>query len=199
MISAARHRSPGPGRAVRSRAPGRRRAALAAGAAAVVAAAGGCTGFTPGNGELTDDINVSSTLLMEGSMLPDAFTCRGEGEAGSPPLQWSGQPEDIGSFAIVADAPGAAEVFWVLFDLDPATVEIRQDGVPQPAHTGENSFGDTGYTPPCPEEDDPHEYRFTVYALDQKLELPQGAPLTDTLEQISAHTVARGSLVTAAE
>lgn len=199
MISAARHRSTGPGRAVRSRAPGRRRPLLAAGAAAALAAAGGCTGFTPGNGELTDDINVTSTLLMEGKPLPDAFTCRGDGEGGSPPLQWSGQPGDAASFAIVADDPGAAEVFWLLYDLDPATVEIRQDSVPQPAHPGENSFGETGYTPPCSEEDDPREYRFTVYALDQKLDLPQGAPLSRALEEISAHAVARGSLETSAE
>ncbi len=199
MFSAARHRSSGSGRAVPSRARFRRGSALVCGAAAVAAAAG-CSGLTSGNGELTDDINVTSTLLQEGRMLPDTFTCHGEAEEGvSPPLQWSGQPDDVGSFAIVADDPGSAEVFWVVYGLDPATVEIRQGGLPQSARAGLNSSGEADYAAPCPEQDEHYDYRFTVYALDAMPELAAGAPLEESLEVISQHTIARGSLTTTHE
>ena len=48
--------------------------------------------------------------------------------------------------------------------------------------------------PPCDPEG---TYRFTVYALDAKLDLSQGAELPDTLREIAAHTIARGRLTAA--
>ncbi|GAB3497459.1 YbhB/YbcL family Raf kinase inhibitor-like protein [Nocardiopsis coralliicola] len=177
---------------VRPRFSGTARAAAAAAACGVLAA--GCSGPSSGGGELTDDINVTSTMLQAGRPVPDAFTCLGDGDGVSPPLQWSGQPEEAGSFAVVADDPATAEVLWVVYDLAPDTVEIRQDTVPQPAQLGLNSAEEADYKAPCPEEDEAYDYRFTVYALSEPLGLAGGAPLEESLEAISAHTIARGSL-----
>ncbi|GHD28371.1 hypothetical protein GCM10007147_28220 [Nocardiopsis kunsanensis] len=175
---------------------------MAAGAAVV--ATTGCGMFTPGlSGEMPDDITVTSPLLQEGQPLPEVYTCEGvENEEGekisgvSPPLNWSGMPEDAGSTALVVDDPSEATVFWVVHDLDPELVELRQNTVPTGAKQAENSAGTAEYTAPCPEGDAFHEYRFTVYALHEGLGLPDGAPLETTLEAISERAVARGTLVT---
>ncbi|WP_304450827.1 YbhB/YbcL family Raf kinase inhibitor-like protein [Nocardiopsis sp. YSL2] len=122
-------------------------------------------------------------------------------EGTSPPLNWSGlpDPDSVGSIAVVVDDPQAAEVFWVLFDVDPQLGGIRQGTVPPDARQAQNSAGGTGYLPPCPEEGDPHEYRFTVYALSGTLDLPDGSELSRTLEAIADSAIARGTLTTTSE
>lgn len=163
--------------------------------------------FAPGlSGEMPDDITVTSPLMQEGQPLPKMYTCEGvENEDGeeiaglSPPLSWSGLPENAGSIALVVDEPREALVFWVVYDLDPQLVELRQNTVPADARQGQNSLGEAEYGAPCPEEGTSYEYRFTVYALDEVLDLSDGATLETTLEAISERAIARGSLYTSDE
>ncbi|MGW5877073.1 YbhB/YbcL family Raf kinase inhibitor-like protein [Nocardiopsis terrae] len=178
--------------------PGVRVGAVAAGTALL--ASTGCGVLSSDlRGEMPTDINVSSPMMQEGEPLPMAYTCGAEGDPVSPPLSWSGLPDDAGSIALVVDDPRDAVVFWLVYDLDPQLVELRQNTVPADAKLGQNSAGDTAYGAPCPEEGDVHEYRFTVYALDGTLDLPEGAALDLTLEAIAEQAVARGSLVTNSE
>ncbi|WP_082127010.1 YbhB/YbcL family Raf kinase inhibitor-like protein [Allosalinactinospora lopnorensis] len=175
----------------------RRRFAVTSGAVVLLAATAGCGSLSPAfENEMSADINVNSPMMQEGRPLPDAYTCAGEGV--SPPLEWSGLPDEdrTSSIAVVADDPSDAHVFWVLYGMDPQVPEIRQNSVPQPAHQGQNSAGGSAYDPPCPEEGHKHEYRFTVYALSEEVDLPEGAPLEDSLEAIASRAIARGSLTT---
>ncbi|MBB6171212.1 hypothetical protein HNR23_001272 [Nocardiopsis mwathae] len=177
---------------------GARRWSAAAGGALALLAASGCAGLVPGtNGEVSTDINVTSTMVKEGDPLPDTYTCEGEGV--SPPLQWSGLPEDAESLAVVVDDPRGATVHWVLYGLDPQLAEIRQNSVPQPGHTGRNSEGLAEYAPPCPGETHTHDVRFTVYALDSEIGLGDDAPLQESLEAIAQRTIARGTLTATGE
>ncbi|WP_026117706.1 YbhB/YbcL family Raf kinase inhibitor-like protein [Nocardiopsis alkaliphila] len=182
-----------------SRVPlGARVSAVVAGVALL--ASTGCEVLDSGlSGEMPTDINVTSPMMQEGRPLPAAYTCEAEDDPVSPPLSWSGLPDDVGSIAVVVDDPQAAVVFWVIYDLDPQLVELRQNTVPADAKLAQNSSGDTAYGAPCPEEGDAHSYRFTVYALDGTLGLPEGAALDLTLEGIAEQAVARGSLVTTSE
>jgi len=191
---------------------------VAAGAALVLTT--GCGILAPGqNGDMPDDINVTSPLMQEGQPLPPAYTCEGtadgasaEGEeadeggaeegaseAYSPPLSWSGLPDAAGSIALVVDDPQVAQVFWVVYDLDPQLVELRQNTVPADAKQGQNTEGLAEYGAPCPEPGASYQYRFTVYALENPLDLPEGATLDAALDAIATQAVARGSLVTTNE
>ncbi len=140
-----------------------------------------------------DGLSVSSPRFRDEAPLPADYTCTGK--VGNPPLRWSGVPQkETKSIALVVDAnnaQGAAEVHWVLFNIDPLTTELAQNSVPRGALQGLTSSGKVGYTPPCRPDD---TYRFSVYALDSKLTLKQGAVLRQTLEDIAQHTVARGRL-----
>ncbi|MDA0566425.1 YbhB/YbcL family Raf kinase inhibitor-like protein [Streptomonospora sp. S1-112] len=188
MFPVERRRSP------RSRRAGARSAA-AGGAALLLAATAGCGTLPSGtDAELSDEINLMSTMLQEGEALPDLYTCDGEGV--SPSLQWSGLPggDVTQSLALVVDAPEDAVVFWVLYGLDPQSAELRQNTVPQPGEQGLNSEGEPAYDPPCFSEDGASEIRFTLYALNSEVDLPNDAPLDESLDAIADRAVARGSL-----
>ncbi|MFC4536424.1 YbhB/YbcL family Raf kinase inhibitor-like protein [Sphaerisporangium dianthi] len=173
---------------------GRRRIAVAA-AMVVTAASTGCGivgGGSPTDNSL-DGLSVSSPRFRDEAPLPSEYSCTGQ--SGNPPLRWSGVPsKQTKSIALVVDAnnaQGAAEVHWVLFNINPLTTELAQSSVPRGALQGVTSAGKVGYAPPCRPDD---TYRFSVYALDAELVLKNGAELHTTLEEIAQHTIARGRL-----
>ncbi|WP_344318256.1 YbhB/YbcL family Raf kinase inhibitor-like protein [Acrocarpospora pleiomorpha] len=173
--------------------PARARAAvLPMVAVAVWAGASGCGivgGGTPAN---LDVISVSSPQFRDGDPLPHGYSCRGG--IGNPPLRWSGT-SGAKSVALVVDdtndSGDGAEVHWIVYNIDPETTELGENTVPRGSRQGSTTSGKVGYVPPCRADD---SYRFTVYALDAKLDLPVGAPLSKSLERIAAHTIARGRL-----
>ncbi|GAA0430792.1 hypothetical protein Acor_05150 [Acrocarpospora corrugata] len=145
-------------------------------------------GGSPAN---LDVISVSSPQFRDGDPLPYGYSCNGL--VGNPPLRWSGT-SGAKSVALVVDdndSNNGAEVHWVVFNIDPDTTELGENTVPRGSRQGTTTSGKVGYVPPCRPAD---SYRFTVYALDAKLDLPAGAPLSETLERIAAHTIARGRL-----
>ncbi|PSK82592.1 hypothetical protein CLV63_1424 [Murinocardiopsis flavida] len=178
--------------------PGRRTfGAVCAAVGALVLAAPGCGVLSPGsNGQTSDDITVTSTMIREGEAIPARFTCKGEGV--SPPLRWSGLPDETESLAIIVDDPesvGGAAVHWVLYGLDPENPELPEGTVPQNGKQGQNSKEQAAYDPPCPSGDTAHEFRFTVYALKADIALPDGAPLDQALGAVASNTLARGRLI----
>ncbi|GLW07764.1 hypothetical protein Misp01_28940 [Microtetraspora sp. NBRC 13810] len=164
----------------------------------MIAVTSGC-GFLGGwssSAQVLDSISVSSPRLSEGAPLPAAYSCKGS--QGNPPLRWSGVPSPgTKSVAIVVDDDNAiegAQVHWVLFNIDPRTTEVGEDiaeSLPEGALQGRTTSGKVGYSPPCRPADN---YRFTVYALKDKLARQDGAALYDTLRGIADLTIARGRL-----
>ncbi|MDH2424312.1 YbhB/YbcL family Raf kinase inhibitor-like protein [Sphaerisporangium sp. TRM90804] len=160
-----------------------------------VAASAGCgiVGVDSPTDRPLDALSVSSPRFRDEATLPADYSC--QGQVGNPPLRWSGVPQrETKSIALVVDAnnaQGAAEVHWVLFNIDPRTTELAQNSVPRGAIQGMTSSGKVGYSPPCQPDD---TYRFSVYALDTKLDLKEGADLRSTMEKIAERTIARGRL-----
>lgn len=76
------------------------------------------------------------------------------------------------------DAPGGTFVHWT-----------RWDG-----NEGENSFGRTGYSGPCPPKGDkPHRYVVTVYVLESKLGLARGAKPDQVIAAVRKRATESGS------
>ena len=141
-------------------------------------------------------MTVTSPEFRTTAALPPQFTCAGQGL--SPPLYWSGafsqQPR---SFAVVVDdgqAPITPFVYWIVFDISPTTTAIAQNRLPTGARQAQNSAGTARYDPPCPKGDAAHMYRFTVYALDAYLKLPNGTGLRAAWLAIAQHVIAVGRL-----
>ncbi len=141
-------------------------------------------------------MTVTSPEFRADVQLPLQYTCAGK--ALSPPLYWSGalsqQPK---SFAVVVDdgqAPITPYVYWMVFDISPNTTDIAQSRLPTGARQAQNSAGTARYDAPCPQGDILHTYRFTVYALDAFLKLPNGAGLRATWSAIAKHVIGVGRL-----
>jgi len=126
------------------------------------------------------------------NILPQRYTCHGAGI--NPPLDWSGAPADTKSLALIVDdssAPITPFIYWLVFDIQPGTTDIQEDALPTGARQALNSAHTAAYDPPCPVGHS-HWYRFTVYALNRTLNLPNGAPLLEVWTAIANATIGRG-------
>jgi hypothetical protein len=142
-----------------------------------------------------ETVTVTSAAFADGETIPTKFSC--DGEDVSPPLAWDGVPEDAAQLALVVDDPydGGSYVHWIVFGMSPSDIAMDEGQVPDDALQAENSAGDAAYMGPCPPpEDDAHDYRFTVYALDEKLDAKDGAGATEVLDAIKGSAVAKGTL-----
>ena len=169
------------------------RARTAAATVAVLTLAGCGTGGS-GAGVAPTRMSISSAAFIQGA-LAQQYTCRGAKV--NPPLTWSGAPAGTKSVALIVDdssAPITPYIYWLVFDINPGTTDIQEGSLPTGARQAQNSKGSADYDAPCP-SGHPHSYRFTIYALDRVLDLPNDAPLLSVWSAIAAATIGRGRIV----
>ncbi len=149
---------------------------------------------------------VRSPAFVEGHSIPTAHT--EDGVDRSPALSWSTPPKDTVCFCLIVDDPDAPGeepwVHWILVDIPPnlAALPAGFHETSQPADApsglihGVNSWGTIGYRGPAPPVGHGlHHYHFKLYALDARLDLPEGIAKHELLEALSGHILARGELV----
>lgn len=145
-------------------------------------------------------LSLSSVAFQDGEAIPIKYTCGGQDI--SLPLIWSEPPRETQSFALIMDDPDApVGVFthWVLFNIPSDSRELpegvpTQAELPSGALQGKNDFGRIGYGGPCPPPGRPHRYQFTLYALDQPLDLKAGVSKKQLLGAMQGHILAQGQL-----
>ena len=132
--------------------------------------------------------------FAEGATIPTLHTC--EGADISPALEWSGEPEETRSFALIVDDPDAPRGtwnHWLVYDI-PASVHSLSQGVKADAAgmSGTNDFGKPGYGGPCPPHGHgPHRYFFRLYAVSAaSLGLPRGAKRGEIDKALSGRILA---------
>jgi Raf kinase inhibitor-like YbhB/YbcL family protein len=145
-------------------------------------------------------IVLSSTAFKEGDRIPVKYTC--DGQDISPALVWDEPPQQTEAFVLMVDdpdAPGGVFTHWMIFNI-PANTHQFGEGVPiqeqleSGALQGKNDFGKIGYRGPCPPSGGSHQYRFTIYALDQRLNLKAGASKKQVIDAMQGHILAQGQL-----
>jgi Raf kinase inhibitor-like YbhB/YbcL family protein len=145
-------------------------------------------------------IKVTSTAFKDGEIIPKQYTC--DGNDISPPLTWSGAPQETKSIALICDdpdAPGGTWVHWVLFNLPPTSNALiagvsSAKSLDSGAKHGKNDFKRFGYGGPCP-PGGTHRYFFKVYALDSMLTLDPGITKADLVKAMQGHVLAEGQLM----
>ncbi len=177
--------------------PGRRgrRLASVAGALGLSLPLAGCGLFSTGVTVTSPSVMTVSENAFEHGTMPPKFTCAA-GHLTTPPITWAGAPAGTKSIALVvddADAPITPYVYWVVFDIGPGTSALLEGQLPPGARQALGTAGSPRYDPPCPGANG-HGYRFTVYALDSVLRLPNGTSLQSAWEAIAAATIGRGRL-----
>ena len=143
---------------------------------------------------------VSSPAFEEGGQIPEEYTC--DGSDISPLLNWNEPPASTRSLTLIMDdpdAPGGVFTHWVIFNLPAGSTQLLEavptdPELPSGALQGNNDLGRIGYGGPCPPSGNPHRYRFTLYAVDEVLELSPGASKSQVLQALEGHVLAQGRL-----
>jgi Raf kinase inhibitor-like YbhB/YbcL family protein len=149
-------------------------------------------------------LTVNSPAFANSGAIPEKYTA--EGENVSPPLEWSGEPADTKSFALIVDDPDAPDpraprrtwVHWVLYDIPAGTHGLPADAaerqLPAGARHGMNDWKLAGYGGPSPPVGR-HRYFHKLYALD--VVLPDlGHPTKDKLlNAMKGHVLAESQIV----
>ncbi len=145
-------------------------------------------------------LSISSPSFKEGEKIPAKYTCQGQDI--SPQLTCSGVPEHTKSLALIMDdpdAPGGTFTHWVIFNIPPNSSGLpeavpTEPQLPDGSQQGRNDPGKIGYNGPFPPPGRPHHYRFTLYALDKKLDLKAGASKEQLLRAMEGHIIEQGRL-----
>jgi Raf kinase inhibitor-like YbhB/YbcL family protein len=96
-------------------------------------------------------MKLSSPAFKHNELIPAKYTC--DGDNVNPPLLFEKVPSEAKSFALIVDDPDAPRgtwVHWVLWNIDPKTVEIKENTVPAGSQQGVNDFKTQSYGGPCP-------------------------------------------------
>jgi Raf kinase inhibitor-like YbhB/YbcL family protein len=159
----------------------------------------GCGIFSSGVTNTAPAVMSVTESEFPGNVMPARFTCAGS-RLISPPISWAGAPSGTKSIALVVDdanAPITPYVYWVVFDIEPGTSALPEGQLPPNVLQARGTAGYDHYDPPCPGSGG-HGYRFTVYALNTVLKLPNGTSLQSAWQAIAAATIGRGRLAVTA-
>lgn len=118
-------------------------------------------------------MEIKSPAFADGDAIPTQYTCQGDNL--SPPLSWTGIPEQTKSLVLIIDDPDAPDplapkmtwVHWVLYNLPPDSGGLPEaaKNLPPGTKQGLNDWNKTGYGGPCPPIGR-HRYVHKLYALD---------------------------------
>lgn len=135
-----------------------------------------------------------SPAFSNGHRIPSQYTC--DGDDVNPELRFDGIPKDAKSLALIVDDPDSPSgnwLHWSVWNIDPSCRAIPEDSVPDDAQEGETDFSEVGYGGPCPGYGE-HEYRFTIFALDSALDVPEGAPRHVLEDAMKPHILGSAAL-----
>jgi Raf kinase inhibitor-like YbhB/YbcL family protein len=139
---------------------------------------------------------LTSSAFNDGANIPKKFTC--DGGNINPELLIQNVPEGAESLALIMHDPDAPRAggftHWVVWNIAPTTALIKEESVPPGSMEGNNGAGKQGYMGPCPPSG-AHHYEFHLYALDAKLDLPEGSDKVPLEKGIKGHLIEEATLV----
>jgi phosphatidylethanolamine-binding protein (PEBP) family uncharacterized protein len=150
------------------------------------------------------------TPWIQDGTIDERYGCDGLGI--SPLLAWSQPPPGTVEMALVVnDVTGTDPIsagplddplqivspvspddpiHWLVIGIDPATSAIPEGAIPAGARPIVNSFGESGWTAPCPDDDTSSDLRFTLIALAQPLPDLDDLVIETVIDLISSSTIA---------
>ncbi len=138
------------------------------------------------------EMKLTSPAFGHNEMIPKKYTCQGDDI--SPPLTIKNIPAETKNLALVIDDPDAPMGtwdHWIVYNIDPAE-EIKENSIP--GVEGHNSFGRLHYGGPCPPSGT-HRYFHKIYALDEKMDLPEGISKSQLENKMQDHILDQAELI----
>jgi Raf kinase inhibitor-like YbhB/YbcL family protein len=150
-------------------------------------------------------LKLTSSVFEHNTRMPALYAC--DSDNISPPLSIEGVPEGTISLALIVDDPDIPQKFkdergidsvdhWSLFNIDPNVTDIDEGEAP--GVQGVNGRGNNEYMGPCPPpefEPTEHRYFFKLFALDTKLQTPEGATKAEILQGLEGHILEKTELI----
>jgi Raf kinase inhibitor-like YbhB/YbcL family protein len=142
-------------------------------------------------------IDISSSAFNDHSFVPRQYAL--EGENVSPPLTWSGTPDDAAELVLLCedpDAPSGTFPHWIVVGIDPHSDGAAPGQCPPGGTELVNGFRERGWGGPHPPPgDEAHRYFFRLYALAEPCVLPDAPSADQVHEAVEKHQLASGTLV----
>lgn len=140
-------------------------------------------------------MELRSPAIAPGSTIPKLYTC--EGENLSPPLAWSGVPEETVTLLLTCDDPDAPRGtfrHWAAYNIQPGLSGLGAGEVV--GDQAINDFGKPGYGGPCPPRGDrPHRYVFHLTALSGRITVGSSAHCAEIQRQAKPLELASAEFV----
>src|SRR6202163_1842309 len=172
---------------------------------------GGGQGRGGGRGPQTPPLIMTTTAWEDGGVIPDKYTMAAGADAVSPELKWSQVPPGTQSFVLLLHDPEPVLnkgskmdiTHWMIWNI-PGTATGLPEGVAQgelPDGSRQVSLRASGYMGPGAGPGPYHHYTFELYALDTKLDVPQGTPQqaaesrTAVVNAMDGHVLGKAILV----
>jgi Raf kinase inhibitor-like YbhB/YbcL family protein len=164
-----------------------------------------------GRGPATPPLIMTTAAWEDGGVIPDKYTMAAGANAVSPKLDWSQVPPGTQSFVLLMHDPEPVLAkgskmditHWLVWNI-PGT----STGLPESVAAGELPDGtrqvslrSNAYMGPGAPPGPYHHYTFELYALDTKLEVPQGTPQeaaatrTAVVNAMDGHVLGKAVLV----
>lgn len=147
----------------------------------------------PSQEQKTGELKISSPVFDRD--IPRRYTC--DGKNISPPFEIENVPPGAKYLALIVDdldAPRKTFVHWIMWNIDPAIKEIKENSVPKSAVQGLNDFKKHSYGGPCPPSR-AHRYVFKVFALDVRLNLGANSTTVDLQNAMKGHVIDKAQLI----
>ena len=185
--------------------------ALGAAAAIAQPPAGGGQARGGGRGPATPPLIMTTTAWEDGGVIPDKYTMAAGANAVSPELKWSQVPPGTQSFVLLMHDPEPVLqkgskmdiTHWLIWNI-PGTSTGLAEGVAAgelPDGSRQVSLRSNAYMGPGAPAGPYHHYTFELYALDIKLDVPQGTPQqaadtrTAVINAMDGHVLGKALLV----
>jgi len=164
-----------------------------------------------GRGPATPPLVMTSSAWEDGGVIPDKYTQAAGDAAVSPALSWSQVPAGTQSFVLLLHDPEpvlnkSAKMditHWLIWNI-PGTSTGLPEGVAQgtlPDGSRQVSLRSQGFMGPGAPPGPYHHYTFELYALDTKLDVPEGTPQqaadtrTAVMNAMDGHVLGKAVLV----
>ena len=140
-------------------------------------------------------MQLTSPAFQNGGKIPSKYAC--DGENVNPRLDIVSVPDGAKSLVLIVDDPDSPSgnwLHWSVWNIDPKIKFIEEGKMPTGASEGVTDFRSVGYGGPCPGQG-AHRYQFTIYALDNVLDLPTGAKRDELEAAMAGYIIEQAKLV----
>lgn len=151
-----------------------------------------------------ESFSLTSPAFEHGTPIPARHRGRLFGANISPALAWTTPPAETAELVLIVqdpDAPRSTPATHTLtVGIDPSLSGIPESGLTHPSRIpalkhGKGALGRRGWAGPLPPRSHgPHVYVFQLFALDYQPALPEKFTLTDALDAMAGHVIARARL-----